>query len=445
MTSVEDRTRAALDAITGLVGDPPPLPLPPRRAVAGGRRAPSPRRGWGGWLAPAMAAVAVLAIGLSVAVLRIVPNGRVHSSGPAVPAPPLVPKYYVALPGNMDTAPIGAGAAIVGDTYSGKRLAVLSAPAGLKFLTVTAASDDRIFVVGAARHPGPLDGPTTWYLLRLTPAARQFATLRALSFPVPAHGAVNAMALSPDGTRLAMMGPDNGPTVGPGNRMTSLRVYSMASGALVRAWSGILPWDLANSTALSWTSDGRLAWSYLWYTDAHQDGEAFAIRTLRLAAPGHDLVADSRTVWTSADSASSGNPPYPLSCESYGTITGDGNGLLCDAGTWLSPIPTSTPRTACPAGPPVNAEGFQLYSLATHKLIRTLYTQHTNCYPLGPNLLWASPSGDVLLGEFTYGIPKVKLTIFRFGIISNGRFWPLPTPSATDGGPLIDPGAQIAW
>jgi hypothetical protein len=439
MTSVAERTRAAMDAITGLVGDPPPLPLPPPR-TAGRRvaRVPAPRHRLGGWLAPTLAAVAVLAIGISVAIFRVIPNGRVVPAAPTVTAPS-VPKYYVALPGNMDVTPIGATAAIVGDTYSGKRLAVLPAPAGLKFLTVTGAGDDRTFVVGAARHARQFDGPTSWYLLRLSPGARHFATLRALPVAALPRGSVNAMALSPDGTRLAMMGPENGPTVGRGNRRMALRVYSVASGSLLRAWSAVLPWDLANGTALAWTTDGHVAWTYNWATDPWQNGYAFAIRTLWPADPGQDLVADARTVWYTTSTPGSGAPPFGLTCGGFGMLTGDGKQLICPASAWLSPTPTTRPRTACPAGPPVNAEGFQLYSLATRKPVGTLYRQQTNCYPLGPALLWASPSGDVVLGELTYGIPKVKLTIFRFGIVSNGRFWPLPTP------PLTEESSQIAW
>jgi hypothetical protein len=453
MTRVEDRTRAAFDAITGLVGDPAPLPLPPpstststslARGARAGWRSPSPRRGWGGWLVPAMAAMAVLAIGLTVAVVRVAPDGR-GGRAATWTAPPAVPRYYVALPGNIYNAPYGAATAIVGDTYSGKRLAVLPAPAGLKFLTVTAAADDRTFVVGAARHPSQFGGPTSWYLLRLTPDVRRFATLRALSFPVPAHGSVNAMALSPDGTRLAMMGPENGPNLGTGNTMTTLRVYSVTGGTLLRAWSGVLPWRLANNTALSWTTDGRLAWSYLWDSDPRQDATIFAIRTLRPADPGHALVADSRTVWREEFFPGNGNPPFPLSCMGVETLTGDGSKLLCAAAAFLSPVFTAQHHPACPAGPPVNAEGFQLYSLTTRKLIRTVYVQHTQCYPLGPSLLWASPSGDVVLGEITYGIPKEKLTIFHFGIASNGRFWPLPTPPVVDGGYQAEGAAQIAW
>jgi hypothetical protein len=252
------------------------------------------------------------------------------------------------------------------------------------------------------------------------------------------------MALSPDGTELAMMGPENGPRVGTGTRLMTLRVYAMASGALLRDWSAVLPWRLANETALSWTTDGRLAWSYLQDANPQQDGTLFTIRTVRLTDPGHDLVADSRTVWREEFSPGFGNPPFPLSCANYPTLTGDGKKVLCAAAAWLSPVSTAATRTGCPAGPPVNAEGFQLYSLATRKLIRTLYAQHTNCFPLGPGLLWASASGDVVIGEFAYGVPKLKLTEFRFGIVSDGKFWSLPSPPVASKGYQAE-GAQIAW
>ena len=55
MSTVTDRTRAAMDAITGQVDRAPPLPLPP--PLAGRSPGPAaalarrgPRRRWGAWL-----------------------------------------------------------------------------------------------------------------------------------------------------------------------------------------------------------------------------------------------------------------------------------------------------------------------------------------------------------------------------------------------------------
>ena len=82
MTAVEDRTRAAMDALTGLVERVPPLTLPPPPGAVSRRRrrVPLPRRRWGSWLAPVTAAAAVVAIAIALVAVRDMPD--------AAPTPP---------------------------------------------------------------------------------------------------------------------------------------------------------------------------------------------------------------------------------------------------------------------------------------------------------------------------------------------------------------------
>ena len=71
-----------------------------------------------------------------------------------------------------------------------------------------------------------------------------------------------------------------------------LRVYSVATGRLLRAWTGPLnvAWDAY--TTLAWTGGGRqLAIGYTWYAKSAQ---YLGVRTVDVPRPGHDLVADSR-------------------------------------------------------------------------------------------------------------------------------------------------------
>lgn len=88
-------------------------------------------------MAPVTAAAAVLAIGISLVIVRNIPNGRVVSlrapvSGSGVPA------YYVAIAeptGWYAYAPLSsarepAARLIVGETFTGKRLATVTAPRG---------------------------------------------------------------------------------------------------------------------------------------------------------------------------------------------------------------------------------------------------------------------------------------------------------------------------
>src|SRR6202034_238222 len=103
------------------------------------------------------------------------------------------------------------------DARTGHELAVIPPPSGQTFSGVTAAADDRTFVVmsydGATQE-------TTWYLLRLTPGAAHPARLTKL--PVkPLRAQPTGLALSPDGRELAIMFAS-----------FQLQVYSVSSGAV---------------------------------------------------------------------------------------------------------------------------------------------------------------------------------------------------------------------
>ena len=147
---------------------------------------------------------------------------------------------------------------------------------------MTGAADDRTFVLDSvqlapAARSGILVGvtqPRTWYLLRITPGATPVQTLTPLHFPVPDGADINGVALSPDGTKLAVFyqvarNGDGFPYSGP----FTLGIYSVATGAVVRSWTGTDPshgsyayaWDGPPdpNANLTWTSDGqRLAFAY---------------------------------------------------------------------------------------------------------------------------------------------------------------------------------------
>ena len=243
MSREEDLIRSTAVAIAATVREVPPLRLPtvtddPRtvaRHARGRRRAPGARR-LRGWLVPAAAAAVVLAIALSLVLIRDIPNGRVAPPTRPVPVVDGVPTYYAGLAKTSDvqTSPEQI---VVGDTVTGKRLATVAPPAGTTFAGITGAADDRTFVVDT--QPGSLDPesepwqPRTWYLLRIDPGSAHPARLTPLPIPGTAAGTnVLGIALSPDGTELAVgLQPDglNDPSA-----PTYLQVYSIASGAALR-------------------------------------------------------------------------------------------------------------------------------------------------------------------------------------------------------------------
>jgi hypothetical protein len=434
MNTMEDRARTAMRAIASTVDDAPELRLPPAPAAPTRAAAPVARR-WRIWIAPVMAAAAMLAVGLTLAIVRGIPNGG--GASPVLPAfSSGVPRYYVALDGPTGNDPAPAKV-VVGDTFSGP-LFTLGPFAGGGAVSVTAAADGLTFVVGTEHYQPPSPtAPTSWYLIRITPGSPVSATVRALPIPVQASAWVSSMALSPDGKQLALMGFLGGQTV--------LRTYSVTSGALLRTWTHPLPRGtavLAFPGTLWWAADGRvLAWGY------SESGRAntFGVWLLQVSRPGHDLFADSRLVWSTQVTGNfdlTSKRPFTCAGESPSVlVTADGKTIVCGAwGVFRSP--GNLPSGTCPTAPPWNDQGFLEYSTATGKLTRTLYRYDTSCIPyLGPaQVLWASTSGDTVIGYFDFQamFPASSKPVVRFGIYRENKFTPLPAPPSTNPG-------TVAW
>ena len=125
--SIEDRVRAATRARTDLVTGIRPLELPDELPV----RARRPRfaRGWGGWLIPLTAAVAVIAVAATLVAVR---QSRTASQPVTSTVPGTIPRYYVALDFGGLGYP-GTGALIVGDDSAGKAIATVRPPHGVRF------------------------------------------------------------------------------------------------------------------------------------------------------------------------------------------------------------------------------------------------------------------------------------------------------------------------
>ena len=140
--------------------------------------------------------------------------------------------------------------AVVGDDQTGRTVAVLNPSASQNFYGVTAAADDRTFVV---MNYAAATQQTTWYLLRIAPGTARPTQLTKLPIkPVVAH--VAGLALSPDGRELAVMWRT---ATTQTNAVTYLAVYSMASGAALHTW--ITKGDNVNAIAGGGNGEG-LAW-----------------------------------------------------------------------------------------------------------------------------------------------------------------------------------------
>jgi hypothetical protein len=428
--SAEDRLRAATRARTALIHDVRPLELPdesPARAPRASRA-----RHWLTWGAPIGAAAMVTALALVLVLLR--QAGGPQSDSPA-PAPvssaaASVPRYYVALAYTGATS--NPMEAVVGDDQTGREVAVLAPSASQNFYGVTAAADDRTFVVmnydGASQE-------TTWYLLRLTPGAAHPARLAKLPMkPLAVH--VNGLALSPDGRELAVMYRTATTAT---NASTHLLVYSMSSGAVLDAWSTNAPNNNelggnANSAGLSWVS-GDHGLSFGWISPVSRivsvrvNGTTkkvsvnvgqLTLRRLDVTPAGHDLLADSRLVLTVPPGAVQDGHSTQSCVTSL--AASDGSAIVC------SSTGGNAPAAACPALPP----SFVSYSTATGKPLQVLYKYQGQCVNGQALLAWTNSSGSqaigfILLVKVVNGKNTPAPTLL--GVVGGGRFTPLPAPA----------------
>lgn len=465
---VRAATRAAGDMVTE-IRDLTPSAKPARPAVR--RRVVLSR--WRLWLAPLAAAAAVLAVALSLVLVRDNSSDRIGSS----PSPTsTLPRYFVALgkplfrpsePGKVSIGGMLADDLVVGTTLTGKTLDTVRPPAGTTFMAVSGASDDRTFVVVTTtlptiQHPNLTE---SLYELRLAPGSGKPGPLNRL--PIGPFSAVEAVALSGSGEELAVT-----TTTGPGGRI--LAIYTLATGRLVHSWSAATvseplsaPYPVA-SQALSWIdSDQAIAFaSPTTGRAAIEHGSEVIERSLRVSSPGHDLMADSQVIWSN-----------PIECANYQVINANFNGdvarplVSADGATvscvvsvyqhtgkyltyqlhWLTyPTSSQTPADTQPTADYVASGKVAEPTASDVEAVAVSYT------------LWSNTSGSTLLVEW-YPTTEFSAVAFsqtgsqtgqnsgpsptgsapqaHFGVISGGKFTPLTVPSALT---AANP-AEIAW
>jgi hypothetical protein len=469
--NVEEQLRAAGRAVTDQVRDLPRLTLPPEAAPARRRRGRSPHRRsrWSAWLIPLAAGAAVAVIAATLVAVRDIP-GTTHrpaakpaasssASATTSPAtdPETLPSYFAAITGwsnGLASQPGTSGvwkppppdSLMIGETTTGAKVAALTPPRGTTFGGLAGSANDSTFVVDdIPRLTSPIiQGPHTWYLLRIDPGTGRPAKLSRLSIPVvPRAAEVEGISLSPDGGKFAVLYQPgrNLPATGP----FTLKVYSVATGALLHAWIGHDPYHGSygygsetppdNNTNLSWTADGqRLAFVY---RSSNGPDASLRLRVLDLKRQGTDLFADSTVIVTIPAIG------YYAWCETLG-IRGDGRAAMCGAqlakvlpkGIVLDALRRSADNGPC-AGPTVpNEPGLAEFSVSTGKLTRVLYQMHApatgGCFTGAGDILWSSPSGDRVLGSvwsFTRNASKEAIVIYDHGSITR-RYWPAVSLSA---------------
>jgi hypothetical protein len=369
-----------------------------RRAPGLVRRDPVPRR-WPGWLAPVAAAAAVAGViiaslAISGLILRPAGTGRpANSSGVFAK----VPRYFVAIP------EVPGRAVVVGATATGAELGTVAPPKPHTFFAwVGAAGDGRTFVLGTSSLPrGPWDvttpRPVKLYRLVLGRSGHPGHLAR---LPIPTETGITGLALSPDGSKLAV-------SFLPVPRQTGskIEVFSLATGAR-REWvwpgrgtlgqiampvtSGELQWEADNRTLMfevtTRTPDGWPAQLYL--LDTATPGGSLLASSTRIPVPGTYLgLQHNRTQYIVG---------MPL-------ITGDGTKLIA-------------PFYRQEAPPRVFGFSITEFSVRTGKPIRVLYQRRSGTEAAATAVYWVNTDGTAMIA--------VRGPVF--GVQTPATFTPLP-------------------
>ena len=417
--SVEERVRAATEATAASVRQVRPLTLPENSSVTA---EPGEHRGRNRflargaftriretWLIPLGAAAAVAVVALALVTLRHAETPPPTATNSGTPAPPVsgIPRYYaIASEGKQSHDGKAAISVTVADVYARKTIATVTTPAvyvggNSSVAGLSATADDRAFVVGSRNI---YDG-VAYYLVRVAPGARQVATIEPLPIPQVAVGNLLGFAVSPDGQELAVLSVrGNG---------TTLRVYSVKSGAILRTWiagSWRYQGDGIQQTGVSWTADSRRV-AFSTAVGGNTYSGVLEERLIDATAPSGDLVTASKLALKA-----------PGNCSSL-LLTPDGGTVVCATLVNYPPPTSLDPRPTSPAACGKNGPMFVAYSAATGQRLRVLYQYTGTCEYGVDNVLWSDDSARHVIGEQYLSQSQVT---DRYGVAAAGEFSEFP-------------------
>jgi hypothetical protein len=428
MNTIEDKVRLALRE-TGEEISPHSVPPLQLRSTRHRARLPRIPGRWGTWLTPLAAAAAVAAVVAASLAISATFHGHTRSAGQAAgprfngsPVGPRsalrkVPPYFVVLP---PQALIYARTALVRSTVTGRVLATASPPRPYKVFTwVSGAADDRTFVLAAQRWWNIASGPagmraqdrdsstpTVFFKLTFDPVTRT-AQLTRLTVPEKIRATdLAGMAVSPDGTRLAL------------DLRKSIQIVTLTTGA-VRTWtwpgSGWIGNWKPMGQIFSWSADGRYLSFQEW--GGHLD-ETMHVRILDTTAPGTSLTA-ARVILA-----------YPFR-SGAGTLA-TGNSLLTPDGTRIVTATSFYPRQSTPAG------GYVQITEYSARTGQPLFHEDRFSSSIGwQEVLWASPDGSALVVSDPRGAKTQYGRSDILGVLAGNEFTPIPHAAVE--------GIQMAW
>jgi hypothetical protein len=374
-----------------------------RRGTALVRRAAAPRR-WPGWLAPVAAAAAVAGViiaSLAISGLILRPGG----SGPAGPSGGFasVPRYFVAIP------EVPGRAVVVGATATGAELGTVAPPKPHTFFAwVAAAGDGRTFVLGTSSLPrGPWDvtapRPVKLYLLVVGRSGHPGHLAR---LPIPTETGVTGLAVSPDGSKLAVSF-----LPAHGQAGSKIEVFSLAGAARREwAWPGrgtlgevampVASGGLGLHGGLQWAADNRTLMFEV--TTRTPNGWPAQLYLLDTATPGGSLLAASTRIPVQSTylGLQHNRKQYIVGMP---LITGDGTKLVA-------------PFYHQKAPPKVFGFSITEFSVRTGKLIRVLYQKRSGTEAAATAVYWVN----------THGTAMIAVRGPVFGVQTPTTFTPLP-------------------
>jgi hypothetical protein len=504
MSQTEELLRAATQESAAMVRPDSIPPLRPRGARQAGLPGPI-GLGWRrGLVLPVVAAALVVAVAaLSVSLphlLRASGSASPTTSGPATPSG--IPRYYIAASGPQrahgDPQPVDA---LVMDSQTGAVLATVKPPAGYSSFALFGggAARDEEFVVAAQKGWDPIldpdfryyksndRQPITFFILKFDPATGQVTLqkmpdLRVWFLPnavyAPEPGGdrltekqistvdVRGFALSPDGTRLAVM--TDGFTPDGKSEVTTVHVLPVTAGAVARSWKVTVDnkttpasiYAVSGGLGLSWSSDGQ-------FLETSATVGTTSVMMLNTTLPGDSLLADSR-VFTLSQHVPAGVAGNRLSCGFGLVLTDNGTKIACSAlivhvypNIGNQPgSPHFNPRTykngvaLSTAIATFSTTSGDLVSLAAVTPFRTYGgSYHVGIGGIG-DVEWASPSGGVFVvdqsnGKGTVSPQDVTGPDGRTAlvVVSGGQVTAtIPLPAWAANSPLFNGGdTAIGW
>ena len=265
-------------------------------------RVPAPRRRWHRTLLPVAAAAAVIV----VAVAAVLVAG-LKPAPPAATGAAALPRYYLTFDYVADQKVQGTDVteAVIRASATGRitgtvKIVTNDFPASV---TVAAAPDDRSFIIGTY-EPDPKGTQATGYQeyrffrLPISADGKPGHLTELPAYPVPMYAFVEGIALSPDGTLLAVssmysLGRQNGLPAG------KVEVINLVTGK-VRIWTAATQQGHYYEPGPPSWADGDRMIAFTWQHSQSLTNDNMTMEGVRLLdtdAPG-DNLADSRMIFS---------------------------------------------------------------------------------------------------------------------------------------------------